>query len=89
MKIFIENGWYDAYKFDLLAYKINGPRFALRDLPEKYKQDMFNLIKTDYEEIKLSQYYDDFLDNLGPVKKKFFLDVLASENYEEFKNTSR
>ena len=88
MKIFIENRWYDAYKFDLLAYKINGPRFALRDMPPKYKQKMFNLIKNDYEQIKSSKYYDDFLENLGPVKKKFFKDVLKSGDYMEFKKNN-
>ena len=89
MRIFIENGWYDAYKFDLLAYKINGPRFALRDLPLKYKYHMFDLIKSDYEAIKSTKYYEDFLTQLGPVKKKFFLDVLKSDDYEEFSKTSR
>ena len=88
-EIFIKNGWYDTYKFDLIAYKINGPRFALRDLPLNLKDKMFSLIKLDYEEIKRSQYYDDFLDNLGPVKRKFFLDVLKSDDYEMFKKTSR
>ena len=89
MRIFIENGWYDAYKFDLLAYKINGPRFALRDMPSEYKSDMFDLIKKDYESIKQGPYYEDFLDQLGPVKKKFFLDVLNSRDYGEFSETSR
>lgn len=89
MRIFIENGWYDAYKFDLLAYKINGPRFALRDMPLKYKSRMFDLIKKDYEAIKSTKYYGDFLEQLGPVKKKFFLDVLKSGDYEEFSKTSR
>ena len=89
MRIFIENGWYDAYKFDLLAYKINGPRFALRDMPSKYKSEMFDLIKKDYESIKQGPYYEDFLDQLGPVKKKFFLDVLNSRDYGEFSETSR
>ena len=84
MKIFIENEWYDTYKFDLLAYKINGPRFALRDLPLNCKEKMFMLIKKDYESIKSSEYYDDFLENLGPVKKKFFQDVLKANNYNEF-----
>lgn len=88
MRIFIENGWYDAYKYDLLAYKINGPRFALRDMPLKYKSHMFDLIKSDYEAIKSTKYYGDFLDQLGPVKKKFFLDVLKSRDYEEFSKTS-
>ena len=88
MRIFIENEWYDAYKFDLLAYKINGPRFALRDMPLKCKQHMFDLIKNDYEQIKQGQYYEDFLAELGPVKKKFFLDVLESKDYEEFSKTS-
>lgn len=88
MRIFIENGWYDAYKYDLLAYKINGPRFALRDMPLKYKSHMFDLIKNDYEAIKSTKYYVDFLDQLGPVKKKFFLDVLKSRDYEEFSKTS-
>ena len=82
MDIFIKNGWYDVYKFDLLAYKINGPRFALRDMPSNCKEEMFQLIKSDYEAIKRTQYYDDFLDQLGPVKRKFFLDVLKSEDYE-------
>jgi glycosyltransferase involved in cell wall biosynthesis len=89
MRIFIENGWYDAYKFDLLAYKINGPRFALRDMPLKDKPHMFDLIKRDYESIKRSQYYDDFLTQLGPIKKKFFLDVLSSWDYDEFSRTVR
>ena len=84
MRIFIENGWYDMYKFDLLAYKINGPRFALRDLPLKCKSPMFKLIKEDYMQIKDSKYYQDFMDNLGPVKRKFFLDVIASDDYDEF-----
>lgn len=88
MDIFIENGWYDAYKFDLLAYKINGPRFALRDMPLKYKHHMFDLIKRDYEEIKRGRYYEDFLTQLGPIKKKFFLDVLASKDYDEFRKAS-
>lgn len=89
MDIFIKNGWYDAYKFDLLAYKINGPRFALRDMSLKCKPIMFDLIKSDYEQIKCSKYYGDFLSELGPVKKKFFLDVLSSKDYEEFSKTSR
>ena len=84
MRIFIENGWYDMYKYDLLAYKITGTRFALRDLPLKCKSPMFNLIKEDYMQIKDSEYYRDFLDNLGPVKRKFFLDVIASNDYDEF-----
>ncbi len=82
MDIFIKNGWYDTYRYDLLAYKINGPRFALRDMPLKHKPHMFDLIKRDYEAIKQTQYYDDFLAELGPVKRKFFLDVLKSESYE-------
>jgi glycosyltransferase involved in cell wall biosynthesis len=88
MDIFIKNGWYDTYKFDLLAYKINGPRFALRDMPLKCKPHMFDLIKRDYEEIKRGRYYEDFLAQLGPVKKKFFLDVLASKDYDEFRKAS-
>lgn len=89
MRIFIENGWYDAYRFDLLAYKINGPRFALRDLPLNCKEKMFELIKFDYNEIKEGPYYGDFLDELGPVKRKFFLDVLKSENYNDFIEISK
>ena len=84
MDIFIKNGWYDTYRYDLLAYKIKGPRFALRDIPEKHKPHMFELIKKDYEAIKCNQYYDDFLAELCPVKRKFFLDVLKSDNYCEF-----
>ncbi len=89
MKIFIENNWYHLYKYDLLAYKINGPRFALRDLPLNYKDKMFDLIKKDYEEIKQGPYYQDYLDNLGPVKKKFFLDVLKAKSYEEYKTLNQ
>ncbi|WP_458454913.1 glycosyltransferase family 2 protein [Methanobrevibacter sp.] len=84
MRIFIDNGWYDMYKYDLLAYKINGPRYALRDLPLDCKDEMFMLIKKDYESIKMTPLYHDFLDNLGPVKRKFFEDVIAAGDYEEF-----
>ena len=89
IRIFIENGWYDLYKFDLLAYKINGPRFALRDIKENYKIPLYNLIKKDYLSIKETQYYQDFLDNLGPVKKKFFLDIINSQDYDEFKTLNQ
>lgn len=89
MRIFIENGWYDLYKFDLLAYKINGPRFALRDIKENYKIPLYNLIKRDYLAIKESEYYQDYLDNLGPVKRKFFLDIIESDDYEEFKTLNQ
>jgi len=81
---FIDNGWYEKYKFDLLAYKINGPRFALRDIKMECKKDLYNLIKKDYEKIRSSKYYEDYLTNLGPVKRKFFLDILKSGNYDEF-----
>lgn len=89
MGMFIQNGWYERYKYDLLAYKINGSRFALRDMPFKHKKHMFDLIKKDYAEIKSTKYYDDFLVELGPVKRKFFLDVINARDYEEFKKTSQ
>ena len=89
MRIFIENEWYDAYKFDLLAYKINGPRFALRDIKENYKIPLYELIKKDYCAIKDSQYYQDYLDNLGPVKRKFFLDIIKSKDYEDFRTLNQ
>ena len=85
MDIFIENNWYDAYLFDLLAFKINGPRYALMGIEEKYKKDLYLLIKNDYEQIKLSKYYGDYLDNLGPIKKKFFEDILNSNDYDDFR----
>lgn len=85
IRIFIENDWYHLYLYDLLAYKINGPRFALRDIEEKCKVELYTLIKTDYESIKNSGYYGDYMDNLGPVKKKFMQDILKSKDYEDFK----
>ncbi|MBQ2654662.1 MAG: glycosyltransferase family 2 protein [Methanobrevibacter sp.] len=89
MDIFIKNGWYDMYLFDLLAFKINGPRYALMGIEEKYKEKLFLLIKKDYEQIKSSQYYQDYIDNLGPVKRKFFTDVLGSDDYEEFRTLNQ
>ena len=83
--IFMENGWYDVYLFDLIAFKINGPRYALMGIEEKYKESLYLLIKKDYESIKLTRYYDDYLENLGPVKRKFFCDILKSDNYHDFK----
>ena len=89
MDIFIENESYDIYKFDLLAFKINGPRYALMAIEEKYKKYLYLLIKKDYEQIKSSRYYEDYLDNLGPVKKKFFKDILKSRDYEDFKTLNQ
>ena len=85
MDIFIENDWYDMYLFDLLAFKINGPRYALMGIEAKYKEQLYLLIKRDYEQIKSTQYYQDYLDNLGPVKRKFFLDILESTDYDDFR----
>ena len=70
---------------ELFKYKINGPRMALSSIVEDYRDDLFDLIKEDYEIIKKSEYYEDFLDNLGPKKRKFFLDILKSNSYSEFK----
>ena len=84
MDIFIENGWYEKYKFDLLAFKVNGPRYALMGIEEKYRPELYSLIKKDYEAIKTTPYYDDYLENLGPVKRKFFLDILKSQSYDDF-----
>ena len=84
MDIFIENDCYDIYKFDLLAFKINGPRYALMGIEEKYRKRLYTLIKNDYESIKLTPYYGDYLENLGPVKRKFFCDILKSADYDEF-----
>ncbi|WP_298500985.1 glycosyltransferase family A protein [uncultured Methanobrevibacter sp.] len=86
MDIFTENGWYDTYKFDLIAFKINGPRYALMGIEEKYQKDLYDLIKTDYESIKSGPYYEDYLNNLGPVKRKFFHDILMSKDFEDFKS---
>ncbi|MDO5848327.1 MAG: glycosyltransferase [Methanobrevibacter sp.] len=81
---FVEGGFYEDYKFDLIAYKVNGPRMALASITDDYKAPLFNLIKEDYENIRKTEYYNDFLDNLGPKKKKFFLDMLKSDSYDEF-----
>ncbi len=89
MDIFIKNGWYDMYLFDLLAFKINGPRYALMGIEEKYKESLYLLIKKDYESIKSGQYYNDYLENLGPVKLKFFTDIIKSEDYHEFKTLNQ
>ena len=85
MDIFIKNEWYDMYKFDLLAFKINGPRYALMGIEGKYKEELFMLIKRDYEQIKSGPYYHDYLENLGPVKRKFLCDVLKAKDYAEFR----
>ena len=89
MDIFIENGWYDMYTFDLLAFKINGPRYALMGIDEKYKEELYRLIKDDYAQIKTGKYYQDYMDNLGPVKRKFMNDILESEDYEEFRTLNQ
>ena len=60
-------------------------RMALSSIVDDYRDDLFDLIKEDYEIIKKSEYYEDFLDNLGPKKRKFFLDILKSNSYSEFK----
>ena len=84
MRRFIDNGWYEEYKFDLLAYKINGPRFALSEIVDKCKKPLFDLIHEDYIDIRDSIYYEDYLNELGPVKRKFFLDVIEANSYDEF-----
>ena len=42
------------------------------------------LIKSDYEQIKSTKYFADFLKYLEPVKNKFFLDVLKAGNLFKF-----
>jgi len=84
MDRFIRNGFYQDYKYDLIAYKINGPRIALSEITDKCKSSLFDLIHEDYIKIKSGPYYDDFLEQLGPVKKKFFLNVIEASSYSEF-----
>lgn len=83
--MFINNGFYEDYKKDLIAYKINGPRMALMDIKSEFKNQLFDLIKEDYEKIKTTKYYNDFSANLGPIKKEFFLNVLNAKTYYDFK----
>lgn len=89
MDIFIESGFYDMYRFDLLAFKVNGPRYALMGIEDKYKEELYWLIKDDYEEIRKTKYYGDYLEDLGPVKRKFFTDILKSDDYNEFMTLNR
>ena len=89
MDIFIENEWYNLYIYDLIAFKINGPRYALMGIEEKYQVDLYLLIKKDYESIKSSRYYHDYMDNLGPVKKKFMQDIIESKDYDDFKTLNQ
>lgn len=89
MDIFIESGFYDMYRFDLLAFKVNGPRYALMGIEDKYKEELYWLIKDDYEKIRKTQYYVDYLEDLGPVKRKFFTDILKSDDYNEFMTLNR
>ena len=34
--------------------------------------------------VDISSNYDDFLNELGPVKRKFFLDVIEAKSYDEY-----
>lgn len=89
MDIFVKNDWYDMYKFDLLAFKINGPRYALMGIEGKYREKLYLLIKKDYEQIKSTQYFEDYMKNLGPVKRKFMCDILKSDSYEVFRTLNQ
>ena len=54
------------------------------NLSLKYKNHIFMLIKPDYEQIKSTKYFEDFLKYLEPVKNKFFFDVLKAGNLFKF-----
>ena len=45
---------------------------------------MADAIDDKYSRYFTKEQYEDYLENLGPVKKKFFLDILSSKNYDEY-----
>lgn len=78
--IFIRNGFYENYKKDLIHYKVNRGRMALLDIKDEFKEELFNLLKIDYEKFYKSEYKEDYDELLRPINRKFFFNVLKSEN---------
>lgn len=84
-KIFIDNGWYEIYKKELINYTINAYRLTINTLDDDLVEKFYEKSKIEFENISNSEYIVDFLKYMSTSNKKILENILESDNLEEFK----
>lgn len=72
------------YRKKLLNRKFNLFFIKYNTLPEKSKQDYYNILKEDFMTIQNHRLYNDYMENLDAFNRKFFKNIIKSQSFEEF-----
>lgn len=80
-KIILSDPHYDDLKIDLFNYVIRSIFNRYFQVSEKYKNNFFEIIKKDFENMALK--YDE-IDALNTFSKNKFNNVMNSDSYKEF-----
>ncbi|BBL62217.1 glycosyltransferase family 2 protein [Methanobrevibacter arboriphilus] len=84
--VFRKNNAYDRFKKDLLNFNVLTTRNKYNLMDDKYKKKFFWIMKEYFSNIsKDTQSNKDFKDNLNKKNLNFYLIILKSSNYLEFK----
>lgn len=81
---FIDYGYFEDYKVMLYNRKIYIIIFRYGLINEEFKELFFIEMKKDFEKVIPHEKYDDFYSNLEPAPKRFFDNVIESDNRREF-----
>ena len=72
------------YRKKLLNRKFNLFFVKYHNLPDESKLDYYNQLKKDFLTLKNHEFYDDYMENFNEFNKRFFENVINSQNFEEF-----
>jgi glycosyltransferase involved in cell wall biosynthesis len=79
--IFLSDPKFNEFKVDLLNYQIGSIFNRYEQVSEDYKKEFFELIKTDFHNIKLENYE---FEQLNQARKNKYQNVINSSSYREF-----
>lgn len=84
--VFRKNNAYDRFKKDLLNFNVLTTRNKYNLMDDKYKKKFFWIMKEYFSNISKDTHSNkDFKDNLNKKNLNFYLIILKSSNYLEFK----
>lgn len=82
--MFVENGYYEAYKKDLIDYRIDAFRLTMKCLSCDLKEDFYIISKMEFDRILKSPYREDFLEYMSNKNKTIFTDILNTKDFQAF-----
>lgn len=82
--VFKENGEFENYRHYLYDKKINTIYYRFRHVKDEFKEVFFQEMKKDMIKLMDDENWDSFINSINYRNKKFFEQVIISENALEF-----